>query len=453
METQKIVESQREFFNSNKTKSISFRKTVLKKMLLAIQQNEDEICNAIYQDLGKSKAEVYGTEIGIVYAEIKEAIKNLDKWSRPQKVRGTIMTFPATNYIYSEPYGVTLILAPWNYPFQLTMAPLVGAIAAGNCVIMKCSKKSINTSKIIQRILNSTFAKEYLYCVDAQIEYDEVIKQKYDYIFFTGSSNVGKIIMRTASENLTPVTLELGGKNPCIVDKSAHLRVAAKRIVWGKCLTSGQNCIAVDYIVVEASIKEIFIKYLQEEIQNRYADAENKDDYPNIINTYHYERLCKLIDNEKVIIGGRRNPEKRKIAPTILPEADFNHEIMEEEIFGPILPIIGYRRLDDIIKKIKERPKPLACYIFTEDKHIANTLISEISYGGGCVNDVVMHFVNHHMPFGGVGNSGMGGYHGKFSFDTFSHKKGVMRNKTWIDIPVRYAPYTEKKLKILKRFL
>lgn len=450
METQIIVESQKEFFNSNRTKSISFRKAMLKKMLLAIQQNEDEICNAIYQDLGKSKAEAYMTEIGIVYAEIKEAIKNLDKWTRLQKVRGTIVTFPAKNYIYSEPYGVTLILAPWNYPFNLSMTPLVGAIAAGNCVIMKCSKSSINTSKIIQRILNGTFAKEYIFCVDAQIEYDEVLKQKYDYIFFTGSPNVGKIIMRAASENLTPVSLELGGKSPCIVDKSANLRLAAKRIVWGKFLNSGQTCISIDYIVVEDSVKDIFIKYLQEEIQNRYAAAENRDDYPNIINAYHYERLCKRIDNEKVVIGGGRNPEKRKIAPTILPESDFDHEIMEEEIFGPILPIIGYQKLDDIIKKIKDKPKPLTCYIFTEDKYIANKIIAEISYGGGCVNDVVIQFANHHMPFGGVGNSGMGAYHGKFSFDAFSHKKGIVKNKTFIDIPIRYAPFSEKKLKILK---
>jgi aldehyde dehydrogenase (NAD+) len=451
VEIKKIVENQREFFNNNKTKSISFRKAMLKKMLFAIQQNEDEICNAIYQDLGKSKAEAYMTEIGIVYAELKEAIKNLDKWSRPQKVRGTISTFPAKNYIYSEPYGITLILAPWNYPFNLSMAPLVGAIAAGNCVIMKCSRSSINTSKIIQRILNGIFTKEYIFCVDAQIEYDEVLKQKYDYIFFTGSPNVGKIIMRAASENLTPVSLELGGKSPCIVERSANMRLAAKRIVWGKFLNSGQTCISIDYIVVEDTVKDIFVKYLLEEIQNRYAVAENKDDYPNIINAHHYERLCKRIDKEKVVIGGGRNPEKRKIAPTILPEADFDHEIMEEEIFGPILPVISYHRLDDIIKKIKDMSKPLACYIFTEDKHIANKLISEISYGGGCINDVVIQFANHHMPFGGVGNSGMGSYHGKFSFDTFSHKKSVVKNKTYIDIPVRYAPYDEKKLKILKR--
>ena len=255
---------------------------------------------------------------------------------------------------------------------------------------------------------------------------------------------------RNTSENLTPVSLELGGKSPCIVDKSANLRLAAKRIVWGKFLNSDQTCISIDYIVVEDSVKDIFIKYLQKEIQNRYAAAENKDDYPKIINEHHYERLCKLIDNEKVVIGGGRNPDKRKIAPTILPEADFDHEIMEEEIFGPILPVIGYHRLDDIIKKIKDRSKPLACYIFTEDKHISNKVISEISYGDGCVNDVVIQFANPHMPFGGVGNCGMSGYHGKFSFDTFSHKKGVVKNKTYIDIPVRYAPYDEKKLKILK---
>ncbi len=453
MEISKIFEKQKEFFHTNKTKSIPFRKAMLKRLLLVIHQKEEEILEAIYKDLGKSRAESYMAEISIVYTEIKEALKNLDKWSRPQRVRGTLATFPAKNYIYSEPYGVTLILAPWNYPFNLSLAPLVGAMAAGNCAVVKCSKSSIHTAKVIRQILNETYPSKYIYCADPGIDYDEVVYQKYDYIFFTGSPAVGKVIMKAASENLTPVSLELGGKSPCIIDETANLRLAAKRIVWGKFLNAGQTCITIDYIVVDERVKETFLLYLQEEVKKRYKDAEKMDGYPNIISTHHYERLCKLIDEEKVVIGGRRNAENKKIAPTILPKADFDHEIMEEEIFGPILPVIGYTELDNIIKIIKERPKPLACYIFTENKKTADRLISEISYGGGCVNDVLLHIANHHMPFGGIGFSGMGGYHGKYSFETFSHKKSVIENKTNMDIPVRYAPFDERKFKLLKRFL
>lgn len=422
-------------------------------MLSAIRQSEDEICQAIYQDLGKSNAETYMAEIGMVYAEIKEALRKLDRWSRPKRVAGTMATFPAKNYLYSEPYGVVLILAPWNYPFNLSMAPLVGAIAAGNCAVLKCSKSSIHTANVIRSIINNTFPAKYICCVDAEAAYDEVLEQNYDYIFFTGSPGVGKIIMKAASEHLTPVSLELGGKSPCIVTESADLRMAAKRIVWGKFLNAGQTCISIDYVIVKESVKQRFVQYLQEEIEKRYADAQERDDYPNIISVYHYDRLCGLIDREKTVLGGKRNPQKRKIAPTILPEAEFDHEIMEEEIFGPILPVISYRSLEEMIRLIKDRPKPLACYIFTGEKKTADRLISEISYGGGCVNDVFLHIANHHLPFGGVGYSGMGGYHGKYSFDTFSHKKGVVKNLTCVDIPLRYAPYDEKKRKLLKHFL
>jgi len=453
MQVKEIVSMQQAFFKTNQTKSVAFRKSMLRKLYHAIEDVQEELFVSLKMDLNKSRAEAYMTEIGLIYSEIKIALKDLDKWSAPQKVKGTLATFPSENYIYTEPYGVTLILAPWNYPFQLAIAPLVGAIAAGNCAVIKCSKSSIHTAKLIQRIINDTFHAKYIYCVDAKSDYDEVIYQKYDYIFFTGSPGVGKTIMKAASENLTPVSLELGGKSPCFIDKTANLKLAARRIAWGKFLNAGQTCIAIDYIVIDKAVKKEFLAQLRKEIQKRYKEAQCAESYPKIINQHHYERLCGLIDRADTVVGGERDRESLKIAPTIILDASFEDEIMKEEIFGPILPIISYENIDKAIEQIKDRPKPLACYIFTEDKPYADKLILEISYGGGCVNDALLHVSNHHMPFGGVGNSGMGGYHGKYSFDTFSHKKSVVKNNTLLDIPLRYAPFDEKKLNILKKFL
>ena len=452
-ELKNIIKNQSDFFNTNTTKSVEYRLQMLQRLKKIINANEEKILSALYNDLSKSKSEAYMSEVAMVYAELDEALKKVREWSRPQRARGTIGTFPAKNYVFSEPYGIVLIMSPWNYPFNLAIAPLIAAISAGNCAVIKCSKESKYTSNLIKEIINNTFDKKYIYCVDSDIEYNDVIYQKYDYIFFTGSSRVGKIIMRAASENLTPVSLELGGKCPCIVDESANIKIAAKRIVWGKLLNAGQTCVSVDYVAVHNSVKEKLIKCILKEIKSRYHDALNSNTYPRIINEHHYKRLLNLIKVEKNIIGGRADEFSRKIEPTVLPEADFEDEIMKEEIFGPLLPIIEYDDIKKLIRTIKEREKPLACYVFTKYEKTARHIIKSISYGGGCVNDVVIQVSNHYMPFGGVGNSGIGSYHGKYGFDTFSHKKSVVWNETMLDLPIRYAPFNLLKFRILKYIL
>ena len=452
-ELKNIIKSQRDFFNTNTTKSVEYRLQMLQRLKKIINANEEKILSALYNDLSKSKSEAYMSEVAMVYAELDEALKKVREWSRPQRARGTIGTFPAKNYVFSEPYGIVLIMSPWNYPFNLAIAPLIAAISAGNCAVIKCSKESKYTSNLIKEIINNTFDKKYIYCVDSDIEYNDVIYQKYDYIFFTGSSRVGKIIMRAASKNLTPVSLELGGKCPCIVDESANIKIAAKRIVWGKLLNAGQTCVSVDYVAVHNSVKEKLIKCILKEIKSRYHDALNSNTYPRIINEHHYKRLLNLIKVEKNIIGGRADEFSRKIEPVVLPEADFEDEIMKEEIFGPLLPIIEYDDIKKLIRTIKEREKPLACYVFTKYEKTARHIIKSISYGGGCVNDVVLHVSNHYIPFGGVGNSGIGSYHGKYGFDTFSHKKSVVWNETMLDLPIRYAPFNLLKFRILKYIL
>ena len=453
VELKYIINKQRDFFNTNATKSVKYRIKILQRLKEAIRNNEVAILSALYKDLLKSKAEAYMSELAIVYAEINEALKNVRKWSRPEKVKGTISTFPAKNYIYSEPYGVVLIISPWNYPFNLAIAPLIAAIAAGNTAIIKCSKESVYTSKVIKYIINKAFSSNYIFCVDEDIDYDELLNQRYDYIFFTGSQRVGKIVMNIASNKLIPISLELGGKSPCIIDETADIKLAARRVLWGKLLNAGQTCVSVDYVLIHSSVKDRFIKYLQKEIKKRYPNALNSDTYPRIINEYHYKRLMNLIKSEESIIGGRGDDVVRRLEPTILPDVDFDHEIMKEEIFGPVLPIIEYDDINNIIRIIKEHEKPLACYVFTRDEDTAKHIINSISYGGGCINDVILQVSNHYMPFGGVGSSGVGSYHGKFGFDTFSHKKSIVWSKTMIDLPIRYAPFNQLKFRILKKIL
>ena len=453
VELKEIINKQRDFFNTNATKSVKYRIKILQRLKEAIRNNEVAILSALYKDLLKSKAEAYMSELAIVYAEINEALKNVRKWSRPEKVKGTISTFPAKNYIYSEPYGVVLIISPWNYPFNLAIAPLIAAIAAGNTAIIKCSKESVYTSKVIKYIINKAFSSNYIFCVDEDIDYYELLNQRYDYIFFTGSQRVGKIVMNIASNKLIPISLELGGKSPCIIDETADIKLAARRVLWGKLLNAGQTCVSVDYVLIHSSVKDRFIKYLQKEIKKRYPNALNSDTYPRIINEHHYERLVNLIKTEESIIGGRGDDVVRRLEPTILPDVDFDHEIMKEEIFGPLLPIIEYDDINNIIRIIKEHEKPLACYVFTRDEDTAKHIINSISYGGGCINDVILQVSNHYMPFGGVGSSGVGSYHGKFGFDTFSHKKSIVWSKTMIDLPIRYAPFNQLKFRILKKIL
>ena len=453
VELKEIINKQRDFFNTNATKSVKYRIKMLQRLMEAIRNNEVAILSALYKDLLKSKAEAYMSELAIVYAEINEALKNVRKWSRPEKVKGTISTFPAKNYVYSEPYGVVLIISPWNYPFNLAIAPLIAEIEAGNTAIIKCSKESVYTSKVIKYIINKAFSSNYIFCVDEDIDYDELLNQRYDYIFFTGSQRVGKIVMNAASKNLIPISLELGGKSPCIIDETADIKLAARRVLWGKLLNAGQTCVSVDYVLIHRSVKDRFIKYLQKEIKKRYPNALNSDTYPRIINEHHYERLVNLIKTEENIIGGRGDDVVRRLEPTILPNVDFDHEIMKEEIFGPLLPIIEYDDINNIIRIIKEHGKPLACYVFTRDEDTAKHIINSISYGGGCINDVILQVSNHYMPFGGVGSSGVGSYHGKFGFDTFSHKKSIVWSKTMIDLPIRYAPFNQLKFRILKKIL
>ena len=354
VELKEIINKQRDFFNTNATKSVKYRIKMLQRLMEAIRNNEVAILSALYKDLLKSKAEAYMSELAIVYAEINEALKNVRKWSRPEKVKGTISTFSSKNYVYSEPYGVVLIMAPWNYPFNLAISPLIAAIAAGNTAIIKCSKESVYTSKVIKYIINKAFGSNYIFCVDEDIDYDELLNQRYDYIFFTGSQRVGKIVMNIASNNLIPVSLELGGKSPCIIDETADIKLAARRVLWGKLLNAGQTCVSVDYVLIHSSVKDRFIKYLQKELKKRYPNALNNDTYPRIINEHHYKRLMNLIKSEDSIIGGRGDDVVRRLEPTILPDVDFDHEIMKEEIFGPVLPIIEYDDINNVIRIIKE---------------------------------------------------------------------------------------------------
>lgn len=452
MSMQSIVENQRKYYYKNHTKSVSFRIRQLKKLKLAVETNEKMILEALNKDLGKSEAEAFMTEIGIVYKEFDYVIKHLRSWNSPEKVSGSMMSFPAKNYVYRDPYGVVLILSPWNYPFNLTMMPLIGAIAGGNCALVKPSETSPHTAAIIEKILNYTFSEKYVYCAPADTPHDEVNKQQYDYIFFTGSTSVGKEIMGIASETLTPVTLELGGKSPVVVDETANIDVAVKRIAWGKFVNAGQTCVAPDHVIIHSSKKQEFIDRMLSEIEERYSDAVHRDDYPKIINEKHFKRLSGLLENE-MVLGGSKNSETQKIAPALMPNSTFESEVMKEEIFGPILPVITYDNLENLIAYQQTLPKPLAFYIFSENDRNVETLLSRLSFGGGCVNDTLMHLSHHDMPFGGVGASGMGHYHGKYSFDTFTHEKSVVKNSTIIDIPVRYAPFTEAKNKLFRKFL
>ena len=445
-----IIESQIKFFNTGKTKDINFRLDALKKLHGAIIENENALREAIYKDLNKSEAEVYSCELTPVYEELKYVEKHLKSWAKAKSVKRNMLSFFSKAQIYQEPYGHVLILAPWNYPIVLTLMPLISAIAAGNCVTIKCSKSSKHTAKVIQKIINSTFASEYIFCADPEIAYDEILAPRYDYIFFTGSPRVGKQIMEIAAKNLTPVTLELGGKSPCIIDKSANLKLAAKRILWAKCLNAGQTCITIDYILVDNTVKARLIDELRMQIESEYMLAELDENYPKIINEHHFNRLCNLLDTEEKVLGGSTNPLSRKIAPALLPNADFDHEIMQEEIFGPLLPIIGYDNIDEIIDKLQTLEKPLACYIFTNDKAFKNKCLNNLSFGGGGVNDVFLHIANPNLPFGGVGNSGMGQYHGKHGFETFSHQKSVITGTSFFDPHFRYMSYLRNHLKTFK---
>lgn len=450
----KTIEKQRKFFATGKTKDIAFRLRQLKRLRQAIVYYEEDIMVALKKDLNKSAFESYETEIGIILGEIDFVIKNLPRWAKRKRVKTPLTNFLSNTYTYSEPYGLVLIMSPWNYPFQLTINPLIGSIAGGNCSLVKPSAYSPATSDLISRIINKCFDDSYVAIVEGGREANQsLLEEKFDYIFFTGSVEVGKIVMKAASKHLTPVTLELGGKSPCIVDQTADIDLAAKRIIWGKLVNAGQTCIAPDYIMVHASVKEELITRMKTYITRFYGDKpSSNDEYPKIINDKHFNRLLAFLEGQDIKHGGEFNKDTRKINPTILDNVSLDDPVMKEEIFGPILPIITFNKLDEVISLVTDRPKPLALYLFSNDKKTQSKVIRDISFGGGCINDTIVHFASSYMAFGGVGESGMGGYHGKSSFDTFSNKKNIVNKSNLIDIPLRYPPY-EGKLKILKRLM
>ena len=449
-----VLKSQQQFFQSGKTKELVFRKQVLKKLLQVIERKEEKICDALYADFKKPRFESIATETALVIKELKTAIKNLKKWSKPERVPASILNFPSRDYIYSQPYGSVLIISPWNYPFQLAISPLIGAIAAGNTVVLKPSEHTPNTNIVIEEIIKKVFKPEYVEVFTGDKEVStELLYHKWDYVFFTGSVPVGRIVARAIAEHLTPSTLELGGKNPTIVDETAKVKLAARRIAFGKFINAGQTCIAPDYVLVHKKIKDEFIQGLKSEIQRFYGSVPKiSKDFARIINRDQFERLTGLIDSEKVIIGGESDPDELYISPTVVLNPSLSSEIMQDEIFGPILPILVYQTESDIDVVLKRFPNPLAIYIFSENNAFSKKIIQTYSFGGGTINDTLVHFVNNKLPFGGVGNSGLGAYHGKFSFDTFSHKKSITKRATWLDVPLRYAPYKDK-IKWLKKLM
>ncbi|OEF99900.1 aldehyde dehydrogenase [Vulcanibacillus modesticaldus] len=451
---QNLVKKQKKYFETGKTKDLLFRINNLKKLKLGIKKHENRIIEALKEELNKSAFESYTSEIGLVYEEINQAIKHLKKWVKPKKVKTPITHFGSSSYIYYEPYGLTLIISPWNYPFQLAIAPLVGAISAGNCAIIKPSELTPKVSQIIRELIEESFHEEYIAVVEGGVdESTALLQEKFDYIFFTGSVPVGKIVMEAAAKFLTPITLELGGKSPSIVHKDANLQLAAKRIVWGKYLNAGQTCIAPDYLMVHKNVKNKLIEYMKDYIKEFYGtDSANSENYARIVNERHFNRLVSYLQDGRILIGGRTDKDKLFIEPTIIDQINWDSSIMKEEIFGPLLPVMEYEDVYEVIKIVNEHPKPLALYFFSKDKHLQNEIIDKISFGGGCINDTVYHFASPHLPFGGVGNSGMGSYHGKSSFELFSHKKSILKQTTLFDLPFRY-PTTKDALKKVKLFL
>lgn len=445
-EIQSLLEKQREYYRTGVTIPISFRIKQLKKLYAVVKKYEKEINDALKADLGKSHYEGFMCESGLVLSEISYMIKNTRKFARRKTVYTPLAQFPSHSFKQPVPYGNTLIMSPWNYPFLLTIDPLANAIAAGNTVVLKPSAYSPNTSKIVDKIISECFSPEYVAVVTGgRAENTALLDGKFDFVFFTGSQAVGKEVLRHTAENLIPAVLELGGKSPCIVDKTADIKLAAKRIVFGKYLNCGQTCVAPDHIICEKSVKDKFVEELKKQVELQFGEnpLENED-YGKIINQKHFERLCSLIDSKKVVVGGDTNDETLQIAPTVMDNVTYSDAVMGEEIFGPIMPILTFDDFDTLISEIKEKDEPLALYIFSSDKKRIKRVTTELSYGGGCINDVIIHLATSEMGFGGVGKSGMGSYHGKDGFDAFSHTKSIVDKKTWLDLPMRYQPYKNK---------
>ena len=452
----KILEKQRDFFTTQKTKDVSFRKYALKRLQKEIIGREDDIAEAIYQDFKKPKFETLAAETQFVLAELKLTLKNIDNWASPERKSASLMNWPSSDWIYKEPYGTVLIIAPWNYPFQLAFAPMIAAVAAGNTVVVKPSEVTTHTASIISEIINAVFVQEHVTVVEGGVKVSQdLLAQKWDYIFFTGSTRVGQIVYESAAKYLTPVTLELGGKNPTIVDETASINLAAKRIVWGKFLNAGQTCIATDYILVHKEVKDKLLDAIKQNITNCYGEnIEQSPDFSRTVSKGHFEGLKDMLEGEEILFGGDSNDEDNYLGPTIVNEPKLDSKLMKGEIFGPILPIIAYENEADIERHITNYGKPLATYIFSNRKAFQKKIINRYSFGGGAINDTVIQITNKKLPFGGVGASGIGAYHGKRSFDIFSHQKAIIKKANWLDAPLRYPPYNlpvklVKKIKYL----
>jgi len=454
MNYEELIKEQRAFFNNRTTGDISFRKQSLTALQKAIRKYEKELSEALRKDLGKAPFESYMTEIGFILSEIRHTLKHLNKWAAAKRCKTPLFLFGSTSHTRPEPYGIVLILSPWNYPVQLLLAPLVGAIAAGNCAILKPSPRTVHTNHILGKLISETFPPQYIAFLETDNrQTDNLLKQHFDYIFYTGGVAFGKRIMMAAAKNLTPVTLELGGKSPCIVDNDAHIQIAARRIVWGKYLNCGQTCVAPDYIFVHREVKDKLITALQAEIERQYGKSpQESPDYPRIISRDRFYNLLLLLKQGHIVAGGKYDDRDLYIAPTVISGILPENRIMSEEIFGPILPLLDFDDIDNVIDYINNQEKPLALYYFGQNKKKARYVLQNTSSGGACINDVVTHVANTYLPFGGVGNSGTGAYHGKYSFDTFSHTRSIVQSTTRFNIGMKFAPYNGK-LKWLKKIM
>ena len=449
-----LKEAHYQFFKAHKKQSLKVRIDHLKKLKKVLNEKEQDIFNALDRDLKKPVFESFTSELLMVQKEIDAFIKNLKEWAAPKRVSGSLLNFPSQDFLLSEPYGTVLMISPWNYPFQLTMVPLVGAVGAGNTVVLKPSESAPHTSKVLIDILSAVFPYDWVSVVegDAQVA-QALLKERWDYIFYTGSTQVGKIVAKAAAEHLTPVTLELGGKSPCVVDGTAPLQKTARRIVWGKFLNCGQTCIAPDYVLIKSEHKDALIQALIEEIEKAFGDdAQNSKDYGRIIHEKHFKKLEADLKNQKTIYGGKTVAKELFFGPTLVDQPAMDSSLIQDEIFGPILPILSYDTLEDIDEVLTELKNPLAFYVFSQNKKFINTLIQNYPFGGSVVNDVLVHFTNPKLPFGGIGNSGVGAYHGKYSFDLMSHTKPIVKRSFWLDLPQRYAPYP-KSISLLQNIL
>lgn len=455
MDISSLVSKQRAYFQTGATRSPAVRKLMLDRLYREIQHMEPEINEALQKDLGKSAFETFMCETGLSLSEISYMKKHLEKFSAKKRVRTPLAQFPSRSYILKEPYGCVLIMSPWNYPFMLSIEPLVDAIAAGNTVVLKPSAYSPHTSAVIKKLLTAVFPEEYVAVVEGgRAENADLLEQQFDYIFFTGGTQVGRLVLQKAAEHFTPVTLEMGGKSPCIVDETANLKVAAKRIAFGKYLNCGQTCVAPDYLLIQASVKDKFLSLFEDAVREMYGNAplENPD-YGKIVNEKHFARLCAILDGETVLFGGQRNADTLQIAPAAVGPVTAESPAMQEELFGPILPVMTYQDISEAISFVQSRPRPLALYIFSRNRERIRQVQTSVSYGGGCVNDTIIHLATSGMGFGGVGMSGMGSYHGKYGFDTFTHEKSTVDKGNWLDLPFRYQPYSALKEKLIRIFL